>query len=1029
MPEKKNKEKEKEAASNASSSLELLEKAAALLSNRLSGKPSVPLPSAINPNRPTLGIKPVQQNPLTGTTPQYGANAQQAVQQKAQQLGQVQQPQPQKMAFLRKLAEGPSPEMKNVLDAFATKKPDTTPTAPTPMPAQPQGLTAQARNSIAERIDTNTGRALGQKPQVATLSEGLGSEGWLGNWTRPYAYQPKGNTTGPDFSALPGFVSAEDKIRQSVLSGNDNLSSKGFHQRLVNPESISVPDAARFNALAPVADINDRQLINDPNKPLSAEMMYDIMDRDAVRFGEFAQEKAYQGAPFSWVDALNSSEQTPQKQLAQEYFNNRVQTTLDTDARQRQFKNINAQQAAAEQYSRDLNAAAKRWTGLDEATLNRLSGTIPEELKLRARSGDQAALKEIQKLEQHYANRGVMGYAGDIAGTGWDMINSNAGMLAGGLAGAGLRTAGRAGTAALSRSLASRANMLNNPATKTWANLGNRAVTATAQGAAKAPEVVGNLAGGLVQGIGTFNTQVGLGREALTPVVGEDAANHIANIAATGYYGGRGLVYEPVKAFARGGLTGLASSVPGMIGSALPTYMGGKDIYKNRDVIGAELNPYGTQKAIEQAYFDRQKGLSPAPIQDAVLRANDVSPENVIGGNAPLSVDSFKAVENQFPAHMATINADRIVGSDPQIAGMSQQLSKLNEIADPVARNAQRMKLNGQATQQLGVSLDELEAYNQTSKTLNQANAQISEKFKVMTDQQAALPKGQELTQEQKELRSKNEKAYMESLQNYEAVSRQATEKAIPFLTKYQDNQYKKIIGPMEQELPSVAQAAQKAMADRLKGIVTPEGEQAIAKASQMQETANRHSYNNAMLALMKSGKITKADLDLKLSKDPAAAKQMIDGLLQGKQINTAAAQGEYAVDPYSLQPVPAADVKDNSAADVLNAESRRNIAASLNQQSNGTLANDPGMWSKLTNEVWGNMQPWEKALTIGGLSLGAIGLFSSIAGGDEDEEDDEEDSGGNFLPLLGLAAGTAALATPVARYFGYGDSLGLGGK
>ena len=1000
MPEKKNKEKEKEAASSASYSLELLDKAAALLSNRLSGKPSVPLPSAINPNKPTLGIKAPQANPLTGATQQYGASSQQAVQQKAQQLGQSQQPQPQKMAFLRKLAEGPAPDLKNMLDAFAPKKPDTTPTVPTPMPAQPKGLAAQVGNPMAGRIDTNTGNALDQKPQVAT----------------------------PDFSNIPGFVSEKDKLRQAVLSGQDNLSQHGLNQRLVNPESMSVPDLARFNAIAPIADINDRQVFKDPNKPLSAEMMYDVMDRDAARFNEFAQEQAYEGAPFSWVDALNSKEQTPQKQLAQAYFDNRVQSTTDTDARQRQFQTINAQQAAAEQLSRGINTTAKRWTGLDEATLNRLSGTVPEELKLRARSGDANALKEIQKLEEHYANRGALGYAGDIAGTSWDMLNSNAGMLVGGAAGLGLRTAGRAGTAALTRNMATRANMLNNPATRTWSNLGNRAVAATAQGAAKAPAAVGELAGGLAQGIGTFNTQVGLGREALTPVVGEDAANHIANIAATGYYGGRGLIYEPAKALMSGGLKGLASSVPNMIGSGLPTWMGGKEIYKNRDVIGAELNPYSTQKDIEQAYFDRQKALSPAPIQDALLRANDVSPENVIYGNAPLSVDSFKAVENQFPAHMAAINADRIIGSDPQVAGFSQQLSKLNEIADPVARNSVRMQLNGQVTQQLGVSLDELEAYNQTSKGLNEANQQIAAKFQAMTNQQAALPPGKPLTKEQQDIRANNEKAYIESLQNYETVSRQATEKAVPFLTKYQDNQYRKVIAPMEQELPSVAQSAQKAMSDKLQGIVTPEGEQAIAKAKTMQETANRHSYNNATLALMKSGKITKADLDLKLSKDPAAAKQLIDDLFKGKQIDMAANQGAYKIDPNSLQPVPAQDVRDNSAADVLNAESKRSIAASLNNQSNGALENNPGMWSKLTNEVWGNMQPWEKALTLGGLSLGAIGLFSSIAGGDEDEEDgDDEESGGSFLPLLGLAAGTAALATPAARYFGYGDSLGLG--
>jgi len=176
------------------------------------------------------------------------------------------------------------------------------------------------------------------------------------------------------------------------------------------------------------------------------------------------------------------------------------------------------------------------------------------------------------------------------------------------------------------------------------------------------------------------------------------------------------------------------------------------------------------------------------------------------------------------------------------------------------------------------------------------------------------------------------------------------------------------------------------------------------------------------MLSLMKYGKITKADLDLKMGADPTAAKNIIDGLFQGKAIDNTKATEGYKVDPNTLQPVPASQYKDNSAADLLASDSKRNIAASLNQQSNGGLENNPGLWSKLTNEVWGKMQPWEKTLTLGGLSLGAIGLFSSLAGGDEDEEDDE-DSGGSFMPLLAIAGGAAALASPMARYFGSGNT------
>ena len=987
LPEEKGEDKEASARQKAGASL--LEKAANMLANRIN-KPKVPLPSAVNPNPPTAGIKPVQQNPLTPATQQYGANAQQAVQQKAQQLGQQATP---KMAFLRKLAAGrPALVLKDTQDAFLPKKPDTTPTVPTPMPAKPKGLAAQVGSPMAGRIDTNTGKVLGQKPAA------------------------------PDLSALPGYFDVNDRLRQQVMS-QDNLVMHGINSRLVNPEDSSVTQIGRFNAIAPLADLHDRNTLKDPNKPLTAEYIQDVVGRDSQKFNEFVQENsAYEGAPFSWVDALKNSPDSAnsqQKQLAEAYLQNRIQATSDVDSGQRAFKDITRQQLAAELQFRNANAFAKRWTGLDEATLNRLSGTVPEELKLRARSGDANAVKEIQKLEGHYANRGALGYTGDIFGTAWDMINSNAGMLAGGLAGATLKATGRVGTAALTRNMAT--NMLNNPAAKTWANLGPRAVAATAQGAVKAPAAIGEAAGGLLQGIGTFNTQVGLGREALTPVVGEDAANNIANLAATTYFGGKGLVYDPAKALITKGLPGLVASVPGMIPSGIMSYVGGKDIYKNRDTLANDLNPYATDKDVNLTNFDRAKTDDVGPIHDAVVDADSISPNAVLNSNQPLSIESFNNLPKGFPSHMAAANSDAILRENPQIAEMSSQVAQLNTITDPVSRNAARINLGKQVIERFGSTLEEFEAYNRGSNDLRLADKRRSDSLQTLTAQVS----GNETDPSRK---ADADKSYTDALTNYETVSRQSTEKAIPFLIKYQNNQYKKVIAPMEKELPSVAQAAQKAMSDRLRGITTPEGEEAIATAAKMEATANRHSYSNAMLSLMRYGKITKADLDLKMGADPTAAKSIIDGLFQGKAIDDTKATEGYKVDPNTLQAVPSSQYKDNSAAELLASDSKRSIASSLNQQSNGGLENNPGLWSKLTNEVWGKMQPWEKTLTLGGLSLGAIGLFSSLAGGDKDEEDeeddeDDEDSGGSFMPLLAIAGGAAALASPMARYFGSGNT------
>ena len=311
LPEEKGEDKEASARQKAGASL--LEKAANMLANRIN-KPKVPLPSAVNPNPPTAGIKPVQQNPLTPATQQYGANAQQAVQQKAQQLGQQATP---KMAFLRKLAERrPALGLKDMQDAFLPKKPDTTPTVPTPMPAKPKGLAAQVGlhlvnnvlppgpmpakpkglaaqvgSPMAGRIDTNTGKVLGQKPAA------------------------------PDLSALHGYFDVNDRLRQQVMS-QDNLVMHGINSRLVNPEDSSVDQIGRFNTIAPLAGLPDRNMLKDPDKPLTAEYIQDVVGRDSQRFNEYAQEQAYEGPPFSWVEAIKSNPsafEPQQKQLAEAY--------------------------------------------------------------------------------------------------------------------------------------------------------------------------------------------------------------------------------------------------------------------------------------------------------------------------------------------------------------------------------------------------------------------------------------------------------------------------------------------------------------------------------------------------------------------------------------------------------------------------------------------------------------------------------------------------------------------------------------
>lgn len=946
LPEKKKEEK------TAEVSAVLFKLAAEMWAKRIGNNLKVPLPLSVNPKKSVLGVNPAQQNSLLTSNTQYGAGAQQAVQQKANQIAQ-QQTQPQKMAFLKKLAQG---GMGQTWAAHSAKI----------VPPQHSKPVATVENEIAKVPEE----------QVKQQTQGI--------------------------------------VENIKKDNQDNLAQTGFLNRLTDPQNVSLETRKRFNAFYPLMDPVAKREFESSNQPVSSQMIQDYMSKDQQRFDEFLAEHGYSGKPYDWQKALtaDASEAAPgpmpnfnpnygalqqssggldteaqqQKRLAEEWVNNRIQSSARQGYNIPLVQALQSNQEKREQDQRALGQLSKRWTGIDETNLARLGGTIPEDLKVKARSGDQAALEQIKQLERHYANRGIMGYAGDIGGIGWDMLNSNLGMLAGGFAGAGFKTLGRAGAGAVGRYLPR---------------------------VAPAVEGTGNVLGGLAKGYGSYSTQSGLATEGLTPFVGEERARNIANTALIGGHAARSSLN-----FARSLATG-GGFLPSLGQAALemtPTAFAGKSIFENLPALKQDLNPLSTQVARNKGYFDVLKQNNPGAISDALNASFAVSPQSM--ANAPIDQEAFNALPQNYPGHMAFENVDSIVKTDPRFSDFSAKITELNKIQDPQQRQAARSQLNGQISSNLGVSLDELEYYNANSSKLNQASQSLANAMGEVSSNPFMRSTDNALKTYAGDKTNPIAKKYVEALQNYEAVARETTEKSLPFLSKFQEHQYKKQIAPIEKELPAIAEAAQKATSDRLKGIITPEGEQVIQKAREFQSVARNHSYNSAMLALMKNGVITKADVDLKLGKDPQAAMKTIENLFKGGGIAKTIQTEGYSTSPYTGQPVPNSQFTDQMAKDTLEAEGKRNVASSANAQSGNQLTQNPGMWSKLTNEIWGKMQPWEKVLTLGGLSLGTIGLFSSMTGSDSDE--DEEDSGGSYLPLLGIAAG---LAAPAARYFGFNNT------
>lgn len=965
LPEKK-KEEEKTAEQKAL----LFKLAAEMLSKRISNNLKVPLPSAINPKRPSLAIKPVQQNPLISNGLQYGANGQAAVQQKANQIAQ-QQAQPQKVAFLKKLAQG---GIGQTWAAHSAKI----------VPPQHSKPVATVENEIAKVPEDAV------KKQIENLSE-------------------------------------------SILTNKDNLTQTSFLKRLSDPQNLTLETTRKFNALQPLIDPVTKREFDNPEQPLSAQMIKDYLTKDQQAFGDFLEQRGYRGKPYDWQKALTTdaseaasgplpnfnpnygalqrssggidTEAQQQKRLAEEWVGSRIQAAARQNYNIPLLQALQSNEIKKEEDQRALGEASKRWTGIDETSLARLGGTIPEDLKVRARAGDAEALEQIKQLEQHYANRGVIGYAGDVGRLGWDMLNSNLGMLAGGFAGAGLKTLGRATTKGITKALFPR--LASNPAA-TARLAATKGIPVTR--VINAPGAVLEAAGDIAKVTGKLSTGVGLGTEALVEGgMDRGRAENVANTAALAFYGPKSL-YDLGKS-----IIYKTDRVPALI-NLLPMAKPTKETVKNAPVLLQDLNPYSTQKSRDQARFDLASESSPKLIQDAMEQAEEFTPDAL--ESYKIDDKAFKYFPKGFPGYMATHSVDPVVKINPALNEAVQKLKVIEKMPEGAEKQKLVSGLNLETMQRTGLSLEEVSSYMDSSTGLNNAFNQVVSTVELMREAGITT---EDLFKQQKENKDNAlSKNYTDKLTAYNSVAKATTEKVIPIIAKMQKHEYETQILPMQKELPAVAKAAEQALSDKLSGLSSPEGDQAINKAVQMRDVIRLHSYKNGMLSLMRSGIVDKAAIDLKMKEDAQKAVDTIEMLLAGPSKINATVFDEQVISPKTSQPVPDSQnanvgATDQKARAVLEAEGKKNLADSVNKESGNKLSQNPKMWSKLTNEIWNNMQPWEKVLTLGGLSIGSIGLFSSISG-----SSDKKKKGGKYLPLLGIAAG---LAMPTARYFGLNPS------
>jgi hypothetical protein len=259
-------------------------------------------------------------------------------------------------------------------------------------------------------------------------------------------------------------------------------------------------------------------------------------------------------------------------------------------------------------------------------------------------------------------------------------------------------------------------------------------------------------------------------------------------------------------------------------------------------------------------------------------------------------------------------------------------------------------------------------------------------------------------------------------------------------MTKALNKRYETEIKPIEADSQNVATQLN-AVKDKIYNNqpLSQEDLAVIEKGKGYMSTVKNFSYDKARLEFMKSGKINPEMEQFLTDKSPEGIKAL-NQLFSGRNEPVIGKDGKpimtVETDPTTGQQVQVPLMQNsNMLQQALDQQIDKQLASAPGAQPGqpggqpgGPPTQEPSYFEQakdfVHNQLLGNMQPWEKWLVYGGLSLAAVGMIGSMLGGGD--EDDEE--GGSWMPLLSLLGIGIGVGLPVAKHFGFDLGSMFGG-
>jgi hypothetical protein len=742
---------------------------------------------------------------------------------------------------------------------------------------------------------------------------------------------------------------------------------------------------------------NDKENLAKGTGAITSEDISRLHKHHQDRFMEYVNEVAPEhaksfaaGQSPHVFDIMEGKAGTPEQQQAGKAY------AANMEQAKRNIAKNNAAMAAAK---------AERGTTLVE----RLSGAADrvDPILKGVYGSDFKDLSHLYGLTPKEQDRTWAGFGKDLSGTGLNAFNSPVGMLATTVALPGIGALGNAAKAGLG--------------TSRWGLAGGYGVDAA-----------GSIAKGMI-----LPGQIGGTASALTGLAGgTDFQKDLAR--DVGYAAGRLKHFTIPSARMLGeGLKGTATGqgIDRLIGlgnlgvGGYSTLVGGNEL----------LNAY---KKIP-SYGEIARGTKnehPEAILQNAARANDTfSPEQRQGDN---TLPDYKNLNEQLtginPRSAAGSFNLGAAGSHPDMAGMDDRIANFSKLA-PEQQTAERTAIDQTLATHFGSNMQEYSNYASTNKELgtNYLNfEQAQNNYRTLLAQTQGGSTGATAAF------AKAEQDYIASRNALSDSQQKAAVNGTPFMTKALNKRYETEIKPIEADSQNVATQLN-AVKDKIYNNqpLSQEDLAVIEKGKGYMSTVKNFSYDKARLEFMKSGKINPEMEQFLTDKSPEGIKAL-NQLFSGRNEPVIGKDGKpimtVETDPTTGQKVQVPLMQNsNMLQQALDQQIDKQLASAPGAQPGqpggqpvGPPTQEPSYFEQakdfVHNQLLGNMQPWEKWLVYGGLSLAAVGMIGSMLGGGD--EDDEE--GGSWMPLLSLLGIGVGVGLPVAKHFGFdlGSLFGGGG-